>query len=288
MINGPQNTQNPMDLCELVAQNSEVLQAKFQDLTDQFEQCNLLPLLEAFVEQIKSYGRISINMRQYTLISLLLFKRHQNMYEWVEEREKESPKNREQILKDKLGSYYEARMAFDHFFDDGERFRYGALNIGGLGATKYGEYCVILTKKFLNDCLCLTFLKNDSLKAYILPDFSVDIDRLKEDVADREHLHILAALKHQAELKTTPSEEWGAMVCCSDAYIEAITPQDIPVLVVDCVRMSKGNHDEYFKYLYEDFSTRLDDFKRYQVEYFRIMRKLLKEHDIRLELVDED
>ncbi len=278
-----------MNLFELAVQNSDALRTKYQDLTDRFEKCNLLPSLEAFVEQVKSHGRMSINMRQYTLISLLLFKRHQNIYEWAEERAQQSTKVREAIMRERLKSYYEARMTFDYFFDDGERFRYGALNIGGLGATLYGEYCVILTQEFLDDCSYLAFIKEDSLKGYVLPGSSVDIDRLKEDVADKAHVHILATLKHQGNLQTKPTEkEWAAMVCCSDAYIEVITTQDIHVSVVGCVRMSKQKRDEYYDYLFEDFSTKLDDFKRYQVEYFRIMLKLLKEHNIRLETIDEN
>jgi len=276
-----------MNLFELAVQNSEALQAKYQDLTAQFEKYHLLPSLEAFVEQVKSHSRMSINMRQHDLNGLLLSERHKNIYEWAEARVKLPPNNREQILRERLKSYYEARMAFDHFFDDGENFRYGALNIGGLGATLYGEYCVILTRKFLDDCLYLAFIKEDSLKGYVLPGSSVDIARLTEEVADKEHAHILAALKHQGDIQTLPSEEWGGMVCRSDAYIEAITIQDIYISVVGCVRINKQEYRKHYDDLYKRYIGLTEPAQRL-ARNFRDVLKLLKNHKIKLEIIDED
>ncbi len=39
--------------------------------------------------------------------------------------------------------YYKDRMFFDDSFENGKRFQYAALNIGGLGPGNFGEFSVI-------------------------------------------------------------------------------------------------------------------------------------------------
>lgn len=94
-----------------------------------------------FAARVGHEGRISINMRPSVLLSFLVSSRHQNIYEWAAARAFRSSKTAPEIMREQLGPYYERRMAFDGFFLGGDKLRYGALNIGGLGASHYGSYC---------------------------------------------------------------------------------------------------------------------------------------------------
>ena len=277
-----------MNIFELAAQNSDALRTKYGKLRSWFENQNHLSSLEGFVEQVNTHRRLGINMRLDKINGMMSSGRHKNRYELAEEEHARQPtKSREQILRERLKRFYEARMAFDRFFDNGERFRYCSLNIGSLGTTYYGEYCVILKQAFLDNCLYLAFIKEDSLKGYILPDSTVNVDRLKAEIADKDHVHILAAVKHQGNLQTTPPEKWDLMVCGGNAYIEAITTQEILVPTVGSVRLNRHIYREHFNNLYRRYSGLTESAQR-RVRNFRDLLRSLRRHRIELELIDEN
>ena len=277
-----------MDLFELAVENSETLYTEYQELAHQSGTGNLSAVLKGFVERVKSAARLSFNMRQSTINGMMSSGKHKNMHELAaEERAKDPTKDREQILRERLKSYYEARMVFDHTFDDGEQFRYSALNIGGLGATHFGEYCVVLKQEFLETCSYLAFIRGDSLKGYVTGS-TVDVDLLRKDVADRPHVHFLAALKHQGELQIQPSERWAVMMCGAGTYIEAVTKQAILVSVVNSVRISRRNHRQRFAELYNAYTGELTEAAQRRVDKFRELLQYLKRYGIELEIIDED
>ena len=84
-----------------------------------------------------------------------------------------------------LKSFYKSRMAFELAFENGEEFKYSALNIGGLGAEKYGAYCVLLKREQVEKYSSLAFIKEDSLK-YVDDSHVVNIEQLSQDIANRE------------------------------------------------------------------------------------------------------
>jgi hypothetical protein len=276
-----------MNLFDLASQNSEKLQLNYQEKVCQFEADDLLPSLQSFVEQVKSQARLSFNMRQASINGMMSSSKHKNMYELAVEAATSDPtKSRDQILRERLKSYYDGRIAFDRAFDDGEKFRYSALNIGGLGAANYGEYCVVLTRQFWADCPYLAFIREDSLRGYVSGSI-IDIDRLKAEIADKQHVHLLAASKHQDDLQTQQMDKWASMVCNSSMYIEAITKQDIPVAVVDSVRVSRQQYRLRYDELFQAYQGGSEAAQR-RARAFRDLLEHLKNHQIELEVIDED
>ena len=89
--------------------------------------------LTRYSAAVQREGRISVNMLQTTISSFLSVQEHWNMYEWAHSIAGLSPRTTDEILRERLGGFYDRRIAFDHHFENGEGFRYGALNIGGLG-----------------------------------------------------------------------------------------------------------------------------------------------------------
>ncbi|MEA3281030.1 MAG: hypothetical protein U9Q68_00435, partial [Euryarchaeota archaeon] len=94
-----------------------------------------------FAGFVKDRWTISINMLPSALLKFLSSGIYKNAYgvarEEVEMMRKmgETDISVEQLMEKGLKDY-ESRTEFNRVFEYGERFKYGALNIGGLGLTK--------------------------------------------------------------------------------------------------------------------------------------------------------
>ena len=116
-------------------------------------------LLDGFAGCIYNTGRISINMRPSVLTDLVARRKYQNIYEWANEHATLSSRSVADILREKLGRYYERRVYFDDSFENGRAFRYGLLNIGGVGADRYGQFCIVLKADFVRADTSVAYLK---------------------------------------------------------------------------------------------------------------------------------
>jgi hypothetical protein len=243
--------------------------------------------LRKFAEVTAEAGRVSINMPQGTLINFLVSGRHQNLYEWAAERAKCSSKPPDEITREKLGAYYERRMAFDGFFRHGTSFRYGTLNIGGLGCrVPYGEFCLVF-----KDCLSKNreesaYLRSDTLNTYLLPGCVIDEAAIRTDAAPHSHRHLLAAIKCGLDASKRSEDEWPALLCSERDFIEAIFTGEAAVGDLEAVRMAKADHELYFDYAFEDFRAKLSASDRLLIETFVAILILLERHGVPLELVD--
>jgi hypothetical protein len=242
--------------------------------------------LDRFARRVADEGRISLNMRLSTLLAFLITAgRHENMYEWVAARARRSTLTEDEILHARLGAFYERRRAFDDHFTNGKSFRYGALNMGGSGATNYGDCCAVVGAPPV--AWELAFLRSDSLLTYLKPGLSVDEDLLAADAAPHSHRHQLALLKHEADVESLPDARWPDMLCCNDDYVEAIFVGELLPSALACVRMPRISYDLYFDLAFEDFRTRLDDANRTVVENFVMVLDALKARLIPLEVCDD-
>ncbi len=280
-----------MSIFDTASQNSDNLKKRYNSLRKECEQQNNLDVLDEFTKLVGNKWTISINMRQLVINDILISGRCKNVHELKKERAEELEEyseldiSVEEALKKHLKSFYKSRVAFDHTFKNGERFKYGALNIGGLGAQKYGEYCVVFKRELVEKYSSLVFIKEDSLK--YVDDGAVNIERLDPDIANRECVHFLATLKHEEYIKSNSVNKWSSIVCCSEDYIEAITADDILNTHVDIVRTSKENLNSYYlDLLYKDFVSELSDFEKYQLAAFRNMQELLDKQGIKLEVLN--
>ena len=288
-----------MNIFDIANQNWDSLKIRYKLLKERYEDYNNLGIFSNFVKLVKDKWTISINMRQGVLNNFLIAGKYKNIYEIKKEQGDELRKvkkmdiiSEEQAVKKHQKGYYEARVTFESTFEDGAKFKYGALNIGGLGLEKYGDYCVAIKREQSKEYTSLAFIKEDSLN-YVEEDY-VNIERLSQDIANRECVHILVALKHANDIEEIPTDELASMICCDECYVEAITMGDILNKHIESVRMSKKKYLLYYDYLYKEFLSELstselsDIVKRYRLEDFRNMQELLTKQGIKLEVIDEN
>lgn len=271
-----------LDLFAAARSNAEPLYERFQDLCDSRPSDGAQ--LRAFAQHVESEGRIAINMRLSVLVSFLSTGRHENVYEWAAFHAAESSKSIEDFLREKLHGFFDRRIAFDGSIG-GERLRYGALNTGGLGASNYGEFCVVLVDPFVARAGDVVYLRADSLKTYLLPGGLVDEDGLQRDVAPHSHRQFLAALKHPSEACSLPPARWPAVLCSSENYVEVLFVESPSPEDVEAVRLSQLDHEGFFYFAFEEARGKLSEFDRHLVDEFKLAVKLLRNQGLPLEAV---
>lgn len=279
-----------MNLFEMTSQNAGNLKRNYCLLKNRCVDQDELDLLSEFVRSIKDEWTVSINMRPFVLSYFLIAGRYMNVYELKEESKNhikgaEPEVSVEQAIKRHLRDYYKSRTTFDRTFEDGEKFKYGALNIGGIGLRKFGEYCVIMNQRQLRTHMSLVFIKEDSLH-YVKGD-QIDIKRLGQEISDRGSVHFLAALKHEHTTKTIPPDEWAYLICCDECYIEAVTMDNISNKHIESIRVSKKYYEFISDLFYKDFISEISDEEKALLYDFKIMREVSKKEGIRLEVIEQ-
>ena len=275
-----------MDLFEAAADNAPALEKGFGRLKLALKPGEANHLQE-FVDCVQHDGRLAINMRQSTLTSFLVLGRYMNMHEWARDRARNSSKCADEILREKLGRFYESRVAFDRHFEQGERFQYGTLNIGGIGAWPYGDYCVICSDGLVAGLRGIAYLQGDSLKTYVLPGPIVDEASIRHDVAPHSHRHLLAGLKLAPQVCHSPQDTWATLLCSGDDTVEGIFVASVAPRDVESVRIRRSDYDLYFEYAFEEFRQKLDEADRCLIGGFVMILRILKNNGIPLEVVPD-
>src|SRR5688500_14920946 len=126
-----------MNLFQVARNNVESLSQRYESLRDTMREA--ASQLDRFVAAVRIEGRLSVNRRSKDLLRFLALEGSlHSAYEWAAKLERRSGQPREELLRLWLADFYERRRAFDRFLEQGDRFRYGALNLGGLGAVYFG------------------------------------------------------------------------------------------------------------------------------------------------------
>jgi hypothetical protein len=240
-----------------------------------------------FADKVTRDGRVAVNMRPWVLARLVLSGQYQNIHEWAQDQSQLCGRSYEEILQEKLGKYYVRRLAFDAFFGDGRKFRYGALNIGGLGAEKYGMFCVVLHQAFTEGGQ-VAYLALDSLSSYVDDAGHVDTVSLQDDLSCHSCCSLLAGLKHMGNLHGWTEERWPILVCSTDDYIEAIFLRKISTDVIDTVRIGRSRYDEVLDLAFGSFAKSLSDADRALIQDYCDIFRAERDHRIALERVDDD
>ena len=273
-----------MNLLELCRQNRDLLSSRFENLLNSADD-DARPLLLAFAEAVKENGRIGANMRAMVLLDFLETDRWLNIHQWAVKISTRGGKPVEEILREKLKHYYDRRMAFDGFFESGFGFRYGALNIGGLGAQRFGEYCAVLRKETHAQC-GVGYLSGDSLNHYMTWGVKINQHKLQSECANEAAKHMLLTLKHASELTGKPPLQWPGLVCNADCYAEAIIVEGgVTATDLSCVRIGKLDFDLYFEYAFLEFGERLSELDRHRVDCFATIDDRLRALGISWETV---
>lgn len=157
--------------------------------------------------------------------------------------------------------------------------------MGGLGLGIYGEYCVVIDEEQSRKYQSLAFIKEESL--HYVDDNELNFERLSQDLANRENVHVLAALKHENDIGNVAVDKWKSFFCRGDCYIETITTDNISSNHIGSVRIKKEIYDRYADYLYRDYLSELEPDEKHKLSGFIIMQNLLKELNITLEVMAE-
>ncbi|MFX0066379.1 MAG: hypothetical protein ACFFC7_29825 [Candidatus Hermodarchaeota archaeon] len=250
-----------------------------------------------FVEFIKNNWAISIKMRKNTLICFLSGEEYKNIRRIKKELQikLKDQKNLKISLNDAIEKhtkeYHKPRLVFESSFQNGEEFKYAALNVGGinvkgLGPKKYGEFCVVINQKQLKKYSTLAFIKEDSLK--YIRERQIEIERFKKDIANRDTIHFLTALKH-CNIDASPKREWPSKICCNERYIEAITIDSILNKHMETVRISAKDYDYYYVDLgVKMYQNTISDTERHQFSLFKSIVNLLRKQGLELERIEEN
>lgn len=191
-------------------------------------------------EAVAHRGRVSLNTRPENLRRILESGRFRNEYDLAEEEARRTGRDREQLRRERLGRWYEPRTEFEARVGGGSRLLYGALNIGGLGAPRYGSFCVVTSRRAARGESRLAFLQEDSLIGFRSPDGTLDDASLRRGIATPCRAGRLAALKHEDALAGTRDAEWSSMMCADTCYIEAALSDAPTVQQIEEVRVSSA------------------------------------------------
>jgi hypothetical protein len=130
------------------------------------------------------------------------------------------------------------RAAFEHLWVGGEEFVYFAVNAGGRGIPKFGDFCLVVLDPSERGRSVVVF-PGDTAQRY--GDKSpVDADLARAEAAawgDRDAL----AVTHLGSraLAATPTA-WPELICSNDGYLETVVTPSPPIAEVAEVRLPQG------------------------------------------------
>ncbi len=236
-------SQAKQDLFEWVADNAANLKQSYER---RLEESASPKVLEEFANHVATHGRVSLNRRLAGGARFVNDNCYRNIYEAAAEEARLSPgKDAADIVREKLGIYYERRRCFDDHFVQREQLHYGALNIGGAGCTHYGVLCFVLNEAFPADRNAVAYVWGDSLLNYVDTQCNFDKEAFRADLAGHDGRHMLAAVKHAPEVEKTGVviTVWNKIVCSSRQYVEVIFTASVGLAEVAEVRISRSEYN---------------------------------------------
>ena len=274
-----------MDIFVLSNENTVRLEDAFRRLSSG-DPTPAPAVLAEFLNVVSANGRVSVNMRPWITADLLQRGKYSNRYEEVDEAAGFSGRPSNELLRERLGIYFKRRTTFDSMFDEGREFKYGALNIGGAGAPRYGTFCVVLKQSFPEGDDRVAYVKNDSLNGYTDEDGIFDRVSFQNDLACHSHRQYLAALKHAHELEIR-RDEWSRMLCSESDYVEAIFIAVVDVSKIDEVRITASDRAILWDLCFDAHGRKLSDAERALAHDFLQILRATRDRDIRLSEVPD-
>lgn len=229
---------------------------------------------------------VSINMFIIDLISVLSSTEIQNMYDHVRS-DKETSENiwpgeqfsTDEMNKARFKSFYKKRVAFDSMFNNGENFKYTALNVTGLGLLKYGNYCINFNRHNLE----IIFLANESLK-YFNEKGNFDSHLFEKELCLNEILSALVLKKHQNQVSIGKFDLRN--VCKESDYIEGIVLDTLTTSEIENICITNDLYEAYFEIYTRSYTDGLDEHDKNHLKLFIMMNQMLQNKKINLTHVD--
>ncbi len=273
-----------LDLFEIARSNSETAERDFESLIASLT-AEDSQRLRQFANWIKSEALISINVRLFVLNDLIAGKAFQNSYEWASEMAKLSSRKPEEILRERLGKFYNRRVAFDSAFINGTKFRYGALYIRGAGLSDYGPYCAVLKKAFQDSLDNLAYLNGDSLKSCFTIHGDFDPTSVTGTCIGHSHRHFLVAKERAAEVCRTTQDFWHECVTSTNSFFEGIFVSDVNLDAILVVRVLKSEFENTWDLAFANFGRKLGEAEKARVQDFVRLQRAVKTGLVRLEVI---
>jgi hypothetical protein len=271
-----------IDLFEIANANAESVSSRFAALLGGLP-AEKADRITRFAEWITANARMGLNIRLLVVAEMVNGKPHQNIHEWAREQANLSGRSAEDILRERLGAYYEARTNFDNSVTYGHELRYAALVVAGLGLTRYAPYCIVLTTEYQSSLQHVACIIGDSLTVCCDKAGRFDENALR-DRATSFALRDKIAAEHFGERIPSDEGEWNSLLA-SDEYVEVIFRAELNINDVALVRTSKDEYDRMWSLAFENFRTKLDDAERSLVQDFVILRRAVVDGRITLEVL---
>lgn len=269
-----------MDIFKLAINNSKEIETLYKLETERLSK-EEQDQIDRFSMRVENDGRIAINMKLDALYGFLESGAYVNVYEYARKKAAEEGKSDEEKIKEHSDKYHTKRMAFDGCFERSREFKYGALNIGGPGATRYKDFCAVLKHEISEKTPETAYLKYDSLNHYVTYTGNVDLNSIKKEIAAHDHRHFLAALKHITEIPISPENDWPNILCSGDDYIEVIFIREISPGNLEKVRIQ-----ESVKKYYERLAIDPDPDEQEKAHIYQDITYTLKKNGISIEMVN--
>lgn len=238
----------------------------------------------AFAAWVEKQGQISVNLGLFVVVRLLRGEQYKNTYELTNELADLCGRSKEELLQERLKSFYQQRVAFDRCFSEGEKFYYGVLNAGGIGLDKYGSYCVILKWCALESPDKAVYLSGDSLKVCVGPQGTF-LATAMQCFTPHSHRQYLVAKERVSDIPESDASQWPALVCGDGHSFEAIFVGKVKLQNVERVRVSKTEYERLFRTAFFSLSESRSPAERAEISDFIDLRKAEKAGRIEVELL---
>lgn len=275
-----------LDLFNIATNNADKINKIFNEAIANLSEQKLINA-NNFSQWVQSTALISVNLRLFVLIEILNGIPYQNIHEWAQEQAKLCGRKKDDILRERLKGFYGKRMTFDQSFQQGECFRYGALNAGGLGLSIYAAYCSVLTRNFHDALTHSACFSGDSLDICFPKNNEFDATPLTQSIAPFSHRHCLATSQLIAEIEAAQKTEWSQLLISNDSkqYFEIIFIGDVTLNDLHCVRVSAIEYQQKWDLAFASFDKSLKEPERAEVQDFIQLLRAEKAGKIKLEII---
>jgi hypothetical protein len=129
------------------------------------------------------------------------------------------------------------REAFEDLWQNGRRFLYGALNIGGAGVEAFGPVCIVVADPEDPAPDALAVFPGDTAHRYADRAGAVNAGLATQEATSWRDRAELAVVVHEADVPKVPDAAWAAVVCSDGGYIEIVRAGALPLRAVAEARL---------------------------------------------------
>ncbi|QDU69445.1 hypothetical protein [Engelhardtia mirabilis] len=233
---------------------------------------------------VDAEGRLAFNLRASAAEDFLETGRRLNKFTWAEGEATRTNRPVDEILRVSLGEHFGPRLEFEANYCGGGHFYYGALNVGGAGASKYGDYCFIesISPNKGRVPADPVWIGEDSLtganELFRAAGGDIVEERLAEWVASTHQAGDLTAVKlAYLGLSNVPL---AIRICSKDDYIEGVSITPTAREGVEEIRLAKERADEIQNLAFESALSGGTESTGLDLEQHRRVRELADLHGI--------